>query len=309
MKFIIAFLLPALLAGSLVHGQDRQGQDHRFDPPWNQPPVSKVPFTVPGIDNVPDLFGDINDPQLVIFFAGNQYMVMDSLIAAFRGEFPAYKRIFAETLPPGILERQIEAGSVTIGNMRITLKPDIFTDGRGSIVRKMAWFTDTTTYAWNNLAIMVRKGNPLKIGGWKDLGRPEVRVSMPNPAWEGIGERIEAAYVKGGGEALRTAIMVTKVKDSSTFLTTIHHRQTPMRVLYGESDAGPVWSSEVLYHMMIGHPIELVKVPDAENIRVGYAAGLLKDAPHAEAARDFMRFLKSDAARRIYRYYGFEVRR
>ena len=43
-------------------------QDHRFDPPWNTPPENSFIFTVPGIDNVPDLFGDINDPQLVLFF-------------------------------------------------------------------------------------------------------------------------------------------------------------------------------------------------------------------------------------------------
>ena len=34
-------------------------QDHSFDPPWNTPPKSAVPFTVPGVDNVPDLFGDL----------------------------------------------------------------------------------------------------------------------------------------------------------------------------------------------------------------------------------------------------------
>ena len=300
-------LLGIMLAAMLPAG-NVFGQEHPFDPPWNKPPESKVLFTIPGIDNVPDLFGDINDPQLVIFFAGNQFMVVDSLVASFKAAYPKWQRIFVETLPPGILEKQIEAGAITIGNMRITLQPDIFTDGRGSLVKKMSIFSDTVTYAWNNLAIMVRKGNPLKITGWKDLGRKEVRVSMPNPAWEGIAERIEEAYVKGGGEALKNTIMVTKLADSSTVLTRIHHRQTPMRILYNQSDAGPVWSSEIVYQQMIGNPIDMVKVPDAENVRVGYAAGLLKAAPHAEAARDFMQFLRGADARRIYRYYGFEVK-
>lgn len=39
-----------------------KAQDHRYDPPWNKPPESTVQFTVPGVDNVPDLYGDINDP-------------------------------------------------------------------------------------------------------------------------------------------------------------------------------------------------------------------------------------------------------
>ncbi|MDG1278841.1 MAG: hypothetical protein P8O16_16285 [Algoriphagus sp.] len=57
-------------------------QDYRFNPPWNSPPESAVNFTIPGIDNVPDLYGDINAPQLVVLFAGNQFMVMNNLFAA-----------------------------------------------------------------------------------------------------------------------------------------------------------------------------------------------------------------------------------
>lgn len=57
-------------------------QDYRFDPPWNSPPESAVNFTIPGIDNVPDPYEDINAPQLVIFFARNQFMVMNDLFTA-----------------------------------------------------------------------------------------------------------------------------------------------------------------------------------------------------------------------------------
>ncbi len=280
-------------------------QEYRFDPPWNTPPESKVMFTVPGVDNVPDLFGDINDPQLVIFFAGNQFMVIDDLLAAFKKAHPQYQRIFAETLPPGILAKQIEGGSITIGNMRITLQPDVYTAGKTRIDQMADKFSDTVTYAYNKLAIMVAKGNPKAIRGWKDLARKDVRVSMPNPAWEGIGRRIEEAYVKAGGTTLKDQIMQYKVADSSTYLTQIHHRQTPMRMLYGTSDAGPVWYSEAHYQRMIGHPVEMVTVPDSENIKATYMAGRLKNAPHQQAATDFMRFLTSETARGIYRKYGF----
>lgn len=280
-------------------------QDHRFDPPWNESPQGSVMFTIPGIDNVPDLYGDINDPQLVIFFAGNQFMCMDDLLAAFKKEYPQYQRVFAETLPPGILARQIEGGSITVGNMRITLQPDVYTAGRARIVQMADWLTDTTVYAYNKLAIMVQKGNPKKIKGLKDLGRKDVKVSMPNPAWEGIGKRIEEAYVKAGGEPLKAMIMQSKVKDSSTYLTHIHHRQTPMRILYNYSDAGPVWYSEAWYQQMINHPVEMIAIPEKENITATYMAGILKKAPHKEAAQDFMHFLTGKTAKDIYKKYGF----
>ena len=280
-------------------------QEHRFDPPWNTPPQSKVMFTIPGVDNVPDLFGDINDPQLVVFFAGNQFMCIDSLLATFKKQYPQYQRIFAETLPPGILAKQIEGGSITIGNMRITLQPDVYTAGKSRIDKMLTYFSDTASYAYNKLAIMVRKRNPKNIRGLKDLGRKDVRVSMPNPEWEGIGRRIEEAYTKAGGEDLKNTIMNTKVKNNSTYLTQIHHRQTPMRILYAQSDAGPVWYSEAYYQQMIGHPIEMITIPDNENIKATYMAGLMTNAPHAQAAKDFMNFLTSATAKTIYKKYGF----
>jgi molybdate transport system substrate-binding protein len=283
-------------------------QDHRFDPPWNTPPESKVMFTVPGVDNVPDLFGDINDPQLVVFFSGNQFMCIDDLLAAFKKTYPQYQRIFAETLPPGILAKQIEGGCITIGNMRITLKPDVYTAGKGLIDQMGNYFSDTMTYAYNKLAIMVHAGNPKNIRGLKDLGRTDVRVSMPNPAWESVGKNIEQAYVKAGGQALKGMIMETKVKDSTTYLTQIHHRQTPMRILYDQSDAGPVWYSEAYYQKMIGHPVDIITIPDNENMNASYMAGLLKIPPHPQAAIDFMHFLGSKEATGIYIKYGFTAR-
>jgi ABC-type sulfate transport system substrate-binding protein len=44
-------------------------------------------------------------------------------------------------------------------------------------------------YASNGLAILVRSGNPLGIHSLAALGRPGVRVVMPNPPWEGVAER------------------------------------------------------------------------------------------------------------------------
>lgn len=280
-------------------------QDHRFDPPWNTPPESSVMFTVPGVDNVPDFFGDINDPQLVVFFAGNQFMCIDDLLASFKKEYPQYHRIFAETLPPGILAKQIAGGSLTVGNMRVTLKPDVYTAGKSRILKMTDYFSDTAAYAYNKLAIMVSKGNPKKVKGLKDLGRKDIRVSMPNPAWEGIGKRIEEAYVKAGGENLKKIIMEKKVADSTTYLTQIHHRQSPMRISYHQSDAAPVWFSEVYYQQMINHPVEMASIPENENITATYMAGLMKNAPHAQAAKDFINFLVSPTAKAVYRKYGF----
>lgn len=302
------WLLATMLAfACAAHAAGQARTDYL--PPWNPRPEG-MQFSVPPFDAIADLHGDVVDPQLTVFFAGNQFMVVHDLVAAFKQAHPEYRRVFVETLPPGILARQIEGGVLVMGNLRLALKPDIYTAGKGAVERlqeQHGWFADTADYARNPLAILVAKGNPKHIEGLRDLGRADVRVSMPNPAWEGIAKQIEDSYRKAGGEALDHAVMVTKVRDGSTFLTTIHHRQSPLRVLQGESDAAPVWSTEAYFQQQIlHHPVETVAIPADQNAVATYTAARMKAAPHPRAAQDFLAFMQSPAAQAIYRKYGFQ---
>jgi molybdate transport system substrate-binding protein len=303
--------LSVMLAGlfAVVCGAAKAAQTD-YLPPWNPPPAGGVSFAMPPFDAIADLHGDIVDPQLTVFFAGNQFMVVHDLVEAFKQRHPQYQRIYVETLPPGILAKQIETGSLVMGNLRIALKPDIFTNGKGSIAelqKQHGWFADTADYARNPLAILVAKGNPKHVQGLKDLGREDVRVSMPNPQWEGIAKQIEASYHKAGGDALDHTIMDSKVNDGSTYLTRIHHRESPLRVLQGESDAAPVWATEAYFQQQILHrPVETVVIPADQNVTATYTAARMKDAPHAQAAKDFLAFMISPDAQAIYRKYGFQ---
>lgn len=295
-------------AGSIAGaGAGTSSPGARVMPPWERSPSGGRVFQVPDIDNVPDLYGDAQDAQLVVFFAGNQFMVVPDLLDAFRAGHPEVQRIFVETLPPGILLSQMQQGALIIGNLRLTARPDVFAAGKGRIdqLAREGKFSDTASYASNRLAIMVRAGNPLGVRTVSDLGRPDVRVSMPNPAWEGVARQIESVYRKAGGAALDSTIMHTKVANGTTTLTQIHHRQTPIRILEGRADAGPVWYTEAYFQRMIGNPIDLVEIPDAINFHVVYAAGSLRDAPHPEAARAFVEFLRTPRARAVYTKYGF----
>ena len=83
--------------------------------------------------------------------------------------------------------------------------------------------------------------------GLADLGRPDVRLAMPNPEFEGIVRQIEASLKKAGGQALADAVYKTKVADGSTILTHIHHRQTPLFLMQGRAEAGVTWQSEAMF--------------------------------------------------------------
>jgi len=96
-------------------------------------------------------------------------------------------------------------------------------------------------YATNTLTIMVPKGNPARIASLADLAKPDVRPAMPNPEFEGIARQIRTALTKAGGDALANAVYATKVADSSTVLTHIHHRQTPLFLMANDMDDAVPW--------------------------------------------------------------------
>lgn len=265
-------------------------------------------LTVPGVDTVLDLHGDIVDPDLVVFFNGNQFMMVPELIRSFQAVFPRYQRMYFETLPPGVLEQQVRTGILTTGNLRVQIQPDVLTSGEQRIRRLQSteqWFDDITPYLRNRLVILVRKGNPKQIHSWEDLGRDGVRVCMPNPAVEGIGEEIVSILQKVGGDGLVSKVMREKHASDQTFLTLIHHRQMPLRLMDDLSDAGPVWYTEAKLQIEIGNPLEMVEVPESLSGLSTAVAAKFRDAPHVQAARDFLAFLRSTEAQHIYGKYGF----
>jgi molybdate transport system substrate-binding protein len=264
-------------------------------------------FNVPPADEVLDLHGDPGDAQLVIFASGNQFMVMPALLRAFQQHHPEIARIFYETLPPGVVIDQVYTGDLHVGNLLISARPDVLLAGPRGMRRlhEAGYVESWVPYASNQLAIMVRRGNPLNVRSLADLGRGNVRVVMPNPKWEGVAEQVETAYQKAGGEALVREIMHTKLEDGSTLLTRIHHRQTPLYIMDSKADAGPVWISEALYAQRIGEPLSFVRIPAGENVRADYDAAVLRDAPHTAAAQAFVDFLKTPEARAIYGSFGF----
>ena len=283
-------------------------------PPWsggaNNPAADKgYVFQVPDVDNVPDLHGNPANARLVLFIGGNQFFVLPQLIAGFVQQHPELRgRIFYETLPPGILRRQMAAGgALTLGNLTLQVQPDVYEAG-ARVLRMMAakqQVTGVTEYATNTLAIMVPAGNPKHIRSLNDLGKPGLRLSMPNPQWEGVANQIANSLRKAGGDVLYQSVYKRKVSDGSTVLTEIHHRQTPMRIMSGQADAGVTWASEVEFQKSIGNPIEGVAIPVSQNITALYAGGVVKGAPHAAAARAWLAYLKSPEARQAYQRFGF----
>jgi ABC-type molybdate transport system substrate-binding protein len=267
-------------------------------------------FTVPDVDDLADFHGDAVDPKLVLYVGGNYFFVMEPLVKAFSRQHPEYDgRVYWETLPPGLLIEQIKAGgTVTCGNMTWKVPADVYLAGIEGVSKAVADGLLTgpaIPYVANRLEIMVPAGNPAHIRGLEDLRKPGIRLSMPNPAFEGVAHQIQASLIKAGGQELKKAVYVTKVADGSTILTEIHHRQTPMFLMQGRADAGVVWQSEVRYQEAVGHPIGSVQIPAEQNTIGIYAGAVVKGAPHPEAANAWLTFVRSSEAMAIFGKFGF----
>ncbi len=291
-------------------------RDQAVYPPWsggeNNPALEKgLDFTVPEVDNLPDFHGSLNDPKLVIFVGGNYFFAMAPLVKAFEAQHAELKgRIYSITIPPGLLIKMMESGNtITVGNMTWTVAPDVFAAGLKKVDEQIAagkLVGPAMPYVTNDLTIMVPKGNPAGITSVADFAKPGVRLVMPNPAWEGIARQVQATLVKVGGDSLKTLVYETKVRDGSTILTQIHHRQSPLFLMQGRADAGITWKSEAIFQEEAGHPISHVDIPAADNTTAVYAAAVVKGAPHPAAAKAWLAFLRSPQALAIFERYGFK---
>ncbi|MBR1222242.1 substrate-binding domain-containing protein [Bradyrhizobium sp. U87765 SZCCT0131] len=250
--------------------------------------------------------------DLVLWLAGNQFFAMDDVIAAFQKQSPT-TTVALLTLPPGLLLQAIKASGVTYDGDSVRIRPDIYASvnlGHLHELKRAGLMSQSLIYMHNELQIIVARGNPKTIAGIGDLTRPGVRISLPNPVNEGIMQFYLRKVLERHGlwQAIsgdKDCIACEPVPN--TWFTAVHHRETPQRIVAGQSDAGVVWRTEVLQALRSGAAVEAVDLPAEDSLRdeVSYAIGRLDDTPHAAAATAWLAFIGSRAAQDIYRSYGF----
>jgi molybdate transport system substrate-binding protein len=314
----IAIVLPTLSAASDGWKGQAESPHYQGDvfPPWqkgenNDAQNRGLEFTVPEVDDLADFHGDITDPKLILYVGGNYFFAMAPLVKKFEELHQEYRgKIYWETIPPGLLVKQMQAGgTITSGKMTWTAKPDAYFAGLMKVKQLIddgLLVAPAVPYVTNTLTIMVPKDNPAQITGLADLAKPAVKLAMPNPEFEGIARQIKASLQKTGGESLAKAVYEDKVKDGSTVLTHIHHRQTPLFLLQGVVQAGVTWQSEAMFQEQVGHPISHIDIPSSQNTTAIYAGAGVHGAAHPEAAKAWLEFIKSAEAFNIFERYGFK---
>jgi len=137
-------------------------------------------------------YGKIEDSynaDLVMYLAGNQFMVMEDLIGDFQGKNPDIKSIYVETIPPGQILKQQLLKQGQIDGQDTAQNPDLFASVNLGHLKKLhakGIMSDYIIYTHNKLELMVAEGNPKAIKGPEDLARDDLVQSHPNLLTEGI---------------------------------------------------------------------------------------------------------------------------
>ncbi len=262
-------------------------------------------------------YGQISDSysaDLVMYLAGNQFMVMEDLIKDFQSAHSEVKTVYVETIPPGQIFKKQLLKQGEINGEKTSMTPDLFASVNINHLRKLkgkGLIDEHIIYIHNKLELMVAKGNPKGINGPQDLARDDLLQSHPNPLTEGIFKFYGSTMLKDlnlhekvtGGKKCKSCWAV----EGKTWFTSRHHRETPHRIENGEADVGIVWTTEVAYAKQQGRPIEGVPIPAPLNKqdKVGYAIGPLSKAKNSDNAKRFLSYLATEQAQNIYAAYGF----
>jgi len=252
--------------------------------------------------------------DLVMYLAGNQFMVMQELIADFQAKNPDISSVYVETIPPGqILKGQLLTQG-EIEGQPTAMNPDIFASVNIGHLKKLnekGLMNEHIIYIHNKLELMVAGGNPKGIKGPEDLARDDLVQSHPNPLTEGIFKFYGSEMLKDlglyekvtGGAECRSCWAV----EGKTWFTSRHHRETPDRIEKGEADVGIVWTTEVVHAKVEGRPIDGVAIPAPLNKqdKVNYAIGIMVNGRNLENAARYQAYLATADAQAIYKKYGF----
>jgi ABC-type molybdate transport system substrate-binding protein len=259
-----------------------------------------------------DAFERMSSAHLVLWLAGNQFFAMDGIIAAFQQINPTIS-VGLITLPPGLLLQAIQSGGWVYQGKQYREQPDIYASvnlGHLKTLKASGAMNSYMIYMHNELQIMVARGNPKQVTTIDDLGRTDVRTSMPNPVNEGIMQFYARKVLERHG--LWNSISAGKECVScqttpNNWFTAVHHRETPERIKAGTSDAGLVWKTEVLEALRTGANVDAVELQPADSLRgeVSYVIGTLANTRHVSAANLYLQFLGSAEGQRAYAKYGF----
>jgi molybdate transport system substrate-binding protein len=225
------------------------------------------------------------EPQeLTVFAAASLREVFQNIALTFEKQHPNLKVRF-NFAGSQDLRVQIEQGA----------KVDVFASADWKHMKTLATqglVTEPTVFARNLPVVVVPKNNPAKVATFADLAKVKhLVVGAPEVPIGAYTENIFTA-----AEKLQGKVFVEKVRAN------VRSRQVLTKVAMGEGDAGIVYKTDAL---TMPDKVEIIEIPSAINVVAEYPIAVLKAAPYAELARDFVKLVLSKEGAKVLGAAGF----
>lgn len=271
-----------------------------------------------------DFHGNPVAAKLVIFSDGNHHMALQEATQVFLQHHPETDDIFYATTPPNVLINCIEQNGVSIGNLKISRKPDVFMapdNVMGSLMEKNLVSTHQVFARSQGNVLLIKKGNPKNISQIADLLLENVTLFISNPQTERASYQVYRDTLAGLCEEIGIDINLAESKldaerKDMLFGEKIHHREAPQAIHSNAADVAIVYYHLALrYCRIFPNEFEFIPLggtrenpqPSAGNVCTHYHAGVMKNAENKTSANAFIEFLLSNEGKAIYESHGLRA--
>jgi molybdate transport system substrate-binding protein len=230
------------------------------------------------------------EPQeLTVFAAASLREVFQTIALTFEKQHPNLKVRF-NFAGSQDLRVQIEQGA----------KVDVFASADWKHMKTLATqglVVEPTVFARNLPVIVVPKNNPAKVATFADLAKvKQLVVGAPEVPIGAYTENIFTAAEKVQGKAFAEKVRAN-VRSRE-----LNVRQVLTKVAMGEGDAGIVYKTDAL---TMPDKVEIIEIPASINVVAEYPIAVLKAAPKADLARDFVKLVLSKEGQKSLNAAGF----
>ena len=191
----------------------------------------------------------------------------------------------------------IYAGSgQLLSQMETSGKGDVFIVGSEdtyNMAKEKGQAEESVLIAHHTPGLAVQKGNPKGIKSLKDLTAEGMKVALGDAEANAVGKTAVGIIKKNGLEAINDNVVAT--------MATVN--ELVVAIANGEADVAIVTEDSIRFN----EDVELVEIPEDENIDQIIPAGTLTNSEHPDLAQKFVDFIASAEGKAIFEKAGYKI--
>lgn len=183
-----------------------------------------------------------------------------------------------------------------LAQMETSGKGDVFIVGSEAtydMAKDKRQANESTLIAHHTPGLAVEKGNPKDIKSLEDLTKDGVKVALGDKEANAVGKTAMKIIEKNNLEAINDNVIAT--------MATVN--ELVVAIANGEADVAIVTEDSIRFN----DDVELVEIPEEENIDQFIPAGTLTSSEHPDLSQKLVDFIASEEGKAIFEKNGYKV--